>query len=255
LLPEKLQKQNGLRLLSISVDLPPDAPPSELSRGDLQLFSIGHDAPIEFFAREPATVGIVVDTSGSMDAKLAQAGAAITQFVTQIEPRDDIFLYAFNSKPYLLQPLTFDHQLVLQRVSLLHAEGESSIYDALIHGIETLQRGCHRKKALFLITDGMDNSSFHSKQEVMAAAHKLNSPIFSIGIGNANYQGPLSLAVMGLGRQDDYVDTRTLSELAQQTGGQIYLLRTVGNGDQLKKDAAAIAGAHRQSLHSRICRQ
>jgi von Willebrand factor type A domain len=88
----------------------------------VQLFEEKKPIPIQFFAHEPASIGILADTSGSMESKLPQAKEAITQFVNDLNPQDDVFLFAFSSQPFLLQPFTTDHKAVVARTSLFYCK-------------------------------------------------------------------------------------------------------------------------------------
>src|SRR5207302_10202295 len=87
---------------ALTVKSTANGPPPKLQRDDLELFQPDKHIPIECFSLEPASVGIMADTSGSMESKLRQTKAAITEFVNDLNPRDDIFLFAFSSSPFLL---------------------------------------------------------------------------------------------------------------------------------------------------------
>ena len=125
-----------------------------------------------------------------MQPKLPQARAAITEFLRNLNDRDDVFLFAFSGKPFMLQVFTTDHSLVEDRLGLLHAYGSTSLYDAIVTGLVVLQRGRYDKRALLVVTDGMDNTSGHSLDDVVALARRQGVLIYSIGIGDPNAVGP-----------------------------------------------------------------
>jgi Ca-activated chloride channel homolog len=217
-----------------------------LQKGDFRLYIDGQPRPIEFFRQDlntPVSVGILVDTSGSMEPKLMQARMAITEFVNDLNPRDDVFLFAFSSQPFLLQPFTTDHQAVIGRLSLLYAQGETAIFDTIIDGLLMVRHGRWDKKALLVVTDGQDNASEQNIQQVIAYARQMGVLIYSIGIGNSNVDassigfGPLGLGLMA----QDAVDARTLEMLSNETGAKTYLLRTIGDGAAMREDCAAIS--------------
>src|SRR5208282_6424584 len=115
-----------------------------LQKEDFKLYMDGQQRPIEFFRQDlntPVSVGILVDTSGSMTPKIQQARAAIAQFLRDLNDRDDVFLFAFSDRPFLLQPFTSDHSLVMSRLGLLHAYGRTALYDVLLDGLLMVQRG------------------------------------------------------------------------------------------------------------------
>jgi Ca-activated chloride channel family protein len=243
----QLARQPGYNQLTVTVVDQQGRYVTGLQKSDFQLYMDGRQHSIEFFRQDlntPVSVGILVDTSGSMEPKLAQARAAITEFVNDLNPRDDVFLFAFSSQPFLLQPFTIDHQAVVSRLSLLYAQGETAIFDTIIDGLLMVRHGRWDKKALLVVTDGQDNASAQSLQQVVAYARQIGVLIYSIGIGNSNIDtsamslGPFGL---GLGISQDAVDARTLELLSGETGAKTYLLRTIGNGRMMREDCAAIS--------------
>jgi VWFA-related protein len=221
---------------------------------DRRLSLNGTQQPIDFFRAgedSPATVGILVDTSGSMIPKLPQARAAIEGFVKTLEPQDDVFLFAFSDKPYLLQPLTNDHAALIQRLGLLHAYGQTALFDTIVAGISETRQSHNQRKVLLVITDGMDNKSSSTAEDVVQAAKNSGVLVYSIGIGDPNAPpggqdvsiGPFVLGGYGV----EHVDAVTLSRLASANGSKSYIIQKVGDGAALKKACAEIA----DDLHER----
>jgi Ca-activated chloride channel homolog len=96
-----------------------------LQKGEFRLYPDGSQQPIEFLRqglRAPLSIGILADTSFSMLHKLRQLRTAIRQFINDLKDQDDIFLFAFSTRPFLLQPFTTNHYLVMSRLELLHAD-------------------------------------------------------------------------------------------------------------------------------------
>jgi VWFA-related protein len=136
-----------------------DGAPVPLSRNDLRLTQDGQEIAIQSFVRESASVGILVDTSASTDEKIPQARNAITDLIRGLAPDDDIFLFAFSSRAYMLQSFTTNHEVVVRELSLLRANGETALFDTIVQGLLKIRHGCYERKALFVLTDGMDNAS------------------------------------------------------------------------------------------------
>jgi Ca-activated chloride channel homolog len=242
----QLARQPGYSQLTVTVVGQQGRYVTGLQKSDFQLYIDGQQRPIEFFRQDlntPVSVGILVDTSGSMEPKLMQARAAITEFVNDLNPRDDVFLFAFSSQPFLLQPFTIDHQAVISRLSLLYAQGETAIFDTIIDGLLMVRHGRWDKKALLVVTDGQDNASAQSLQQVIAYARQMGVLIYSIGIGNSNVDSSaISFGPFGLGlASEDAVDARTLEMLSSETGAKTFLLRTIGDGQAMREDCAAIS--------------
>ena len=90
-----------------------------------------------------------------------------------------------------------------------------------------VRHGRYDRKALLVITDGFDNASWNTKGATLKYAQQFNVAIYSIGFGLPNRM----------------VDMETLGELADATRAKTYNVRSAGEGDELKKDIAAVAAA------------
>ncbi len=247
----QLRDAPGYQQVTVTVTDPGGRYVTDLQKQDFQLYMDGQQRPIEFFRQDlntPVSVGILVDTSGSMQPKLSQARAAIEEFLRNLNDRDDVFLFAFSGKPFLLQNFTTDHSLVADRLSLLHAYGQTSLYDAIVTGLVMLQHGRYDKRALLVVTDGMDNTSSRSLDEVVGLARRQGVLIYSIGIGdpNASPTGIITFGPIVLGGDEDEVDVKTLRLLSTETGAKTYNVRTVGDGGALRNDCAEISRELRQ---------
>jgi Ca-activated chloride channel family protein len=245
-----LRSQSGYEQLTVTVTDQGGHYVTGLQKGDFRVYVDGIQRPLEFLRRDintPVSIGILVDTSGSMEPKIPQARAAIAQFIRDLNPNDDIFLYAFSDQQFLLQPFTVNHDLVMHRLGLLHAYGDTAIFDTIIDGLHTISRGRYDKKALLVVTDGMDNASRATLPQVVSRARRMGVLIYSIGIGDPNSSrigfgiGPLLF-----GGNRDHVDAEMLRELSTESGARTYLLREVGDGELLREDCTAISNELRE---------
>jgi Ca-activated chloride channel family protein len=238
----ELRQQPGYEQVTVTVTDPRGTYVTGLEKGDFKLFMDGQQRPIEFFRQDlntPVSVGILVDTSGSMDPKIQQARAAIAQFLRDLNDRDDVFLFAFSSHPFLLQPFTMNHDLVMRRLALLHAYGQTALFDVIMQGLNMVQRGRYDKKALLVVTDGMDNTSAATVNQVVAQARRMGVLVYSIGIGDPNASGGgLSVAIGPFivgGDESERVDSETLHALSTETGAKTYIIRQAGDGEALRR--------------------
>jgi Ca-activated chloride channel homolog len=255
--PEAIRNLPGYTEIAAMVAKPDGTYVEGLSKSDFSLSLNGTSQPIDFFRAgedSPATIGILVDTSGSMTPKLPQARAAIEQFVETLSPQTEVFLFAFSDKPYRLQPLTKDHNALIHRLDLLHAYGQTALFDVIKQGISEAEQSHNQRKVLLVITDGMDNTSSSTADDVVQAAKSSGVLVYSIGIGNPNASanGPngqnITIGPFVIGGSDmDHVDTATLSRLASANGGKSYIIQEVGDGAALKKACEEIAS----DLHQR----
>jgi Ca-activated chloride channel homolog len=239
----QLRSQAGYKQVTVTVTDQSGRYVTGLQKGDFQLYLDGQQRPVQFFRQDlntPVSIGILVDTSGSMQPKLQQARAAIAEFLRDLNPKDDVFLFAFSSRPFLLQPFTTNHYLVMSRLALLHAFGQTALFDTILDGLLMVQHGRYDKKALLVVTDGMDNASQASLQQVIAEARRMGVLVYSIGIGNPNSPSMPALGIgpFVFGGDIDQVDARTLKTLSTETGAKTFIMREMGDG-QAMRDACA----------------
>lgn len=156
-----------------------------LRNEDFRLLENGAAQHISVFHSEimPVSVGIVIDTSGSMANKLPQAVDALERFVRTIQPEDDVFLMRFSSGVELMLDFTGDRELFSRAARRLRAVGSTHLYDALADALDRVRQGRHQKKALVLITDGEDTSSQVTFNEVLQMARASEVMAYCIGIG------------------------------------------------------------------------
>ena len=237
----ELRQQPGYEQVTVTVTEPSGTYVTGLQKGDFKLYMDGQQSPIQFFRQDlntPVSVGILVDTSGSMTPKIPQARAAIAQFLRDLNDKDDVFLFAFSSHPFLLQPFTMNHDLVMRRLALLHAYGQTALFDVIMQGLQMVQRGRYDKKALLVVTDGMDNTSASTVNDVVAQARRMGVLVYSIGIGDPNGSSGVSVSIgpFVLGGDDmEHVDAETLHSLSTETGAKTYIIREAGDGESLRR--------------------
>ncbi len=247
-----LRSQSGYEQMTVTVTDQGGRYVTGLQKGDFRLYVDGRQRPLEFLRRDthtPVSVGILVDTSGSMEPKLSQARAAIAEFIRDLNPADDIFLYAFSDQQFLLQPFTTNHELVLSRLELLHAFGQTSLFDTILDGLLMVQHGRYDKKALLVVTDGMDNASRATLPLVVSRARLMGVLIYSIGIGDPTPSRTgfgLGIGPFMFGGNRDHVDAEMLRQLSTDSGARTFLLGEVGDGELLRQDCLAISSELRE---------
>ena len=134
--------------------------------------------------RVPVSLGIALDTSGSMGGqKIQEAEDALGRFLFELLDKDDqMFLYRFSSRPTLLQGWTRDRQLLTRALGRITPNGGTAMYDTVAEAIPLAQRGENRKKALLVISDGNDTSSATDIRDVKAQIRESEVLVYAIGI-------------------------------------------------------------------------
>jgi Ca-activated chloride channel family protein len=174
----------------------------------------------------PVSVGVVLDTSGSMTAKLDTATDAIDRFIRTIHPDDDIFLMGFDTQTYLLQDFTSDRNKLRKALRYADSGGGTALYDALQDGIKKVKHGANTKRAILLITDGQDTTSESSFAQTRQAVRESELLVYSLGIA-PNSEARIMNGRRGGGirpRSRDSVDMNVLRNFASDSGGRAYLV-------------------------------
>jgi VWFA-related protein len=141
--------------------------------------------------RVPVSLGIVLDTSGSMDGeKMAAARRALDRFLFELLGRDDeVFLYTFSSHPQLVEGWTRDFRRISDALSRVRADGGTAMYDAVAEAIPLAQSGHNRKKALVIISDGNDTSSHVDVLSLRRIIRESEVLVYAIGIDHQTTTG------------------------------------------------------------------
>jgi len=188
---------------------------SNLTKNDFQIWEDKIEQNVEYFttANAPLSVGIILDVSDSMKFGLGSARSAAETFLTASDPKNEYFLIQFSDTPRLTQDFTSDVKKVQKSLAMTKAKGNTSLYDAVYLGLETLNRGSNARKALLVITDGGDNNSRYPLSAVKEFAEEHDAMIYTVGIGVAN-------------RPEWHLPGRSpkarLKSLAEMTGGKAY---------------------------------
>jgi VWFA-related protein len=161
-----------------------------LRKEDFILFEDEREQPITHFSDErvPVSLGIVLDTSGSMEgAKFRAAENAIDRFMRELlSPDDEVFLMAFSDQVELISGWTTDRDRVMRNLRGVYPRGGTAMYDAVAEAIPMAQRGKHRKKAVVVISDGNDTNSSTDVRALRSLIRETEVLIYAIGIdGNS----------------------------------------------------------------------
>jgi Ca-activated chloride channel family protein len=192
---------------------------SDLAPDQFTVYDNGRRQPIVFFsnADTPVSVAIVIDDSGSMRRKMGQVIAATLAFARSSHPDDELFVIEFNERVRDTldgRPLSAaDASELHAALSTLDPAGQTALYDAVLDGFDHLDQGARRRRVLVLISDGGDNASAATFDQVLDRARRSNVTIYTIGLFDE-------------GAPD--TNPGVLKKLAEATGGERFLPRSPG---------------------------
>ena len=148
-------------------------------------FSASHDLPV--------SVGIVLDSSGSMERKMSTAVRAVDRFLRSIHEDDDIFLMSFSDSVKVRQDFTSNRDKLWDALEKVKPSGGTSLYDAVIQATDKIRKGKHPKKAILLISDGVDTSSEHDYSVTRLAVRESEVLVYALGIApDPGIRGPMT---------------------------------------------------------------
>ncbi|MDR0310790.1 MAG: VWA domain-containing protein [Acidobacteriota bacterium] len=155
-----------------------------LERNRFRVFEDGVEQNMESFAQEsvPVSMGVVLDLSGSMRGKIEQVNRAALAFLQAGNPGDEFFLIGFNDEVELLRDYTGDIDEISDALENTVVAGKTHLYDAVYLGVEKAHAGTRSKKALVVITDGNDDTSFYSLKELISKIQESDVQVYCVGL-------------------------------------------------------------------------
>lgn len=175
---------------------------------------------IRSFSQEdvPVSMGIVLDLSGSMHRVLGTAKESLRALLHDANPADEAFLSAVSTRPRTYCGFTRDFDEFLRRVASENAGGSTALIDTIYGSLQQLRSGVHARKALLVISDGMDNHSRYSREELLQLALEADAQIYTIAVGFGSQTAkPIEL-------MEEKKGVLFLEELAAKTGGISFIV-------------------------------
>jgi Ca-activated chloride channel family protein len=177
--------------------------------------------PIAAFYSEdaPSSIGIVLDVSGSTKTILDQEKAAIHAFLEFSNPEDDFFLVTVSSNPRVLADRVNDPRQIDDLVRWERAGGGTALCDTVYFALQQARSRPKSRRALLVISDGMDNYSHYTKKDLLREVVESDTQVYTIALNN-----PAS-GLKGLAMAEVQRGLGFMYDLAEKSGGLSVLLR------------------------------
>jgi len=191
---------------------------SGLPKDAFTVYEDGRPQRIALFENDdtPVTVGLVIDSSGSMSSRRDAVIAAGMAFAESSRPDDEIFTLSFNEKVWRGLPdgqsFTSDHQELHQALNRTGARGQTALFDAIDSGLRQLDGGSQSRKVLVVVSDGGDNASHTRFDAILDAALRRDVVIYTVAIYDPN---------------DSDARPAVLKQLAAATGGEAFFPKSI----------------------------
>ena len=204
-----------------------------LPREAFTVFENGVQQQIRTFKREdvPVSMGLIIDNSGSMRDKRAKVEAAALTLVKDSNPEDEVFVVNFNEEAFNDLPhgkdFTNDIAEMEEALTRIDSRGGTAMRDAISKSIDHLKEKAHKdKKVLVVVTDGNDNSSLVTLENLVKASQQSGVLIYSVGLLSEEERSEAKRA------------ERALNALATATGGETFFPKDVSEVERIAHQVA-----------------
>ena len=212
----KFKADSTLVLIPVSVTEHSNRFVLGLRKQDFEILEDGVEQKILNLSGEdtPLSIGLLYDRSGSMADKLQTSRQAANQFLKTMNPDDEAFLVEFSDQAAVAQTLTNRPEELDLKLSGLQPGGLTALLDAVHLGLQEMQNSHNPRKALLVISDGGDNHSRYTAQEIQGLVREADVQIYAMGV----FEPSLSLGM----NTEEVSGPRLLAEIAEQTGGRAF---------------------------------
>jgi VWFA-related protein len=208
-----------------------------LNAKDFRLTDESVPQQIKYFSvesNEPVSIAFVLDVSGSMrqSGKIDAAKEAVRFFVDQLRPQDRFALICFaDEQVSWVTDFTSDRQRFVERLMVQEGYGQTALNDAVAAIPKLVDESTNGRKAIVLITDGVDNASKLTVDQAIATARKVEVPIFTVGFSTLPWEDRKKVKDLGF-------NMAVLKLFADQTGGALFVVQ---DPDEMKEAVARIS--------------
>lgn len=203
-----------------------------LDRSAFTVYEDGVQQTINSFRHEdlPVSLGLLIDSSGSMYDKRQAVEKASVDFVRLSNPEDEEFLVDFSWEAFIDQDFTNNIDKLQQGLGYIKSSGGTAIYDALVASADYLAKNAKRpKQVLLVVTDGEDNASSATLEQTIRRIQDLDGPvIYCVGL----------LFGDDTDKRESRHARRVLETLAEQTGGAAYFPKSLNQVDEIAAEVA-----------------
>ncbi len=187
-----------------------------LDKKDFSLIEDGDEQKVIHFSGDdaPLSVGLLIDTSGSMIANMNIARGAVNEFLKTMNTGDEAFLIEFSDDAKVTQAFTSRAKDIQDRMTSMQSGGLTALLDAVGLGVREMKKAKNTRKALIVISDGGDNHSRYTAAELKDLVKEADTQVYAMGVFDALVLPGLAGEVVS--------GPRLLGQVADQTGGRAY---------------------------------
>jgi Ca-activated chloride channel family protein len=218
----------NLVLVPVTITDPMNRLVTGLEKENFQLFEGNAAQEIQTFSSEdaPVSLGVIFDSSGSMSSKMDRAKDAVVEFFKTANPQDEFFMITFSDEPEEIADFTSSVDEIQNKLVFAVPRRRTALLDAIYMGVTKMRQAKYAKKALLIISDGGDNHSRYTENEIRSVVKEADVMIYAIGI----YDRYASA-------QEERLGPQLLSDITELSGGRAF---TIDNPNDLGDVATKI---------------
>jgi len=219
-------------VVNVTVTDPFDRIVTGLDRENFQVYDEKVEQKITAFSTEdaPISVGMIFDCSGSMGDKIQKSKEAALQFFKTSNPQDEFMLVSFSDRPDLISGFTAKFENLQDRLLTVKSGGRTALLDAIYLGLSEMKKATTNRRALLVISDGGDNHSRYTENDIKRAVKESDVQIYAVGIFEPMASRARTTEEAG--------GPGLLAELSEISGGRLF---SVENTNELPDIAEKIS--------------
>ena len=217
-----------LVLVPVTITDPMNRLVTGLDKENFELYEGNAKEEIKSFSSEdaPVSLGVIFDSSGSMSSKMDRAKDAVVEFFKTANPQDEFFMITFSDEPEMVNDFTSSVDDIQGKLIFTVPQKRTALLDAIYMGISKMRQAKYSKKALLIISDGGDNHSRYTENEIKSLVKEADVMVYAIGIYDRYFP-----------TEEERLGPALLSEVAELSGGRAF---TVENPNDLGDVATKI---------------
>src|SRR6202453_4961374 len=217
-----------LVLVPVTITDPMNRLVTGLEKENFQLFEGSAPQEIKSFSSEdaPVSLGVIFDSSRSMSSKMDRAKDAVMEFFKTANPQDEFFMITFSDQPEVVNDFTSSVDEIQGKLVYTVPRRMTALLDAIYMGVSKMRQAKYSKKALLIISDGGDNHSRYTENEIKSLVKEADVMVYAIGIYDKYFP-----------TEEERLGPALLGEIAELTGGRAF---TVDNPNDLADVATKI---------------
>jgi Ca-activated chloride channel family protein len=217
-----------LVLVPVTITDPMNRLVTGLEKDNFQLFEGNAPQQIKSFSSEdaPVSLGVIFDSSGSMSSKMDRAKDAVIEFFKTANPQDEFFMITFSDEPEAVTDFTNSVDEIQNKLVFAVPRRRTALLDAIYMGVSKMRQAKYAKKALLIISDGGDNHSRYTENEIKSVVKEADVMVYAIGIYDRFFAST-----------EERLGPELLSEITELTGGRAF---TIDNPNDLGDVATKI---------------